>query len=193
MRKKKNLRKQWYHKLVERDGEKCRICGRTQPEVYLEIDHVDGNKNNNPTDGSNYQLLCRRHNRMKDPRGPGKKKKVIASQFGIIESDQSTSTQILLNRRYEPVFRHWLYETMKKRGIMTAKEVIFEGAEHVGCAPFTIRTGYLPKVTSREGIYRQYFDEKANVNMVSFRDAKAAGIDLKTVFVDEPTKEINDE
>jgi hypothetical protein len=190
-RKKKNLRKMWYQFLIDRDGQQCKICGRTPPDVYLEIDHCDGDKNNNADDGSNYQLLCRSDNRSKNPRGKGKKKKVMVATVGAV-SDKFHSSEIMLNRKNEPAFRHWLFATMKSRGKMTVNEVIFEGAESVNCSPYTIRTAYLPKVTSRAGIYRQYPDEAAGVNMVTFRDAKALGINVDDYFVDEPHEEIRE-
>ncbi len=47
--------------MIERDGEKCSVCGwkKKHPitlRVPLEVDHVDGNADNNVN--SNLQLLC---------------------------------------------------------------------------------------------------------------------------------------
>ncbi|MGA9363321.1 MAG: HNH endonuclease [Bacteroidota bacterium] len=63
---------------AERDGVQCNRklghgCGRKPPEVYLELDHIDGNIENN--DRSNHQLLCRHCNRKKDSRGQGRGRK----------------------------------------------------------------------------------------------------------------------
>ena len=190
----KNARKKYYKKLCERDGECCRICRRVPPNVYLEVDHIDGDKNNNPVDMSNFQLLCESCNRMKNPRGKGKKKqsKKIISRTGSV-SDKEMGPELKLSKQYLVSFRQWLYTTMRQRGRMTAKEVIFEGAEHCNCAPYTIRTAYLPMVTSRAGLYRQYPDDSAGEDMVVFRDAKALGINASAIdFIDEelPSQEV---
>jgi len=174
MRRDTNLRKKCYQKLCERDGEKCVICNRTPPEVYLEVDHRDGNDTHD--DFSNLQLACRSDNRKKDSRGKGKPKRKFIASTGVLKVDTNISEELRLSKMYMPKFRHWLYIAMKKRGKMAAKEVIFEGAEAVGCSPYTIRTAYLPMVTSRAGMYRQYPDSDAGLDMVVFRNAETLGI-----------------
>jgi 5-methylcytosine-specific restriction endonuclease McrA len=144
MARDKRVREKYYDKLCKRDGECCNICKKSPPNVYLEVDHIDGNKNNNPVDMSNFQLLCSSDNRKKNPRGKGKqKRKKVISTTGVI-NDKQMSHELRLSKQYQPAFRHWLYNEMKQRGKMTAKEVIFEGAERINCSPFTIRTAYLP-------------------------------------------------
>lgn len=187
MARDKNARKKYYKKLCIRDTECCKICRRVPPNVYLEVDHIDGDKNNNPVDMSNYQLLCESCNRMKNPRGKGKRKqpKKIISKTGIT-SDREMGPELKLSKQYLVSFRQWLYGEMRKRGRMTAKEVIYEGAEVCNCAPYTIRTAYLPMVTSRAGLYRQYPDESAGTDMVVFRDARTLGINTSAIdFIDE--------
>lgn len=38
-------------------GEKCNRCGTTE---NLVVHHIDENRNNNPLDGSNWEILCKR-------------------------------------------------------------------------------------------------------------------------------------
>jgi len=49
-----------YMYLSERDGELCAVCGKGPEEVRLEIDHVDGDPNNNAPE--NIRFLCHRCN-----------------------------------------------------------------------------------------------------------------------------------
>lgn len=53
------------YKVLERDGFKCVKCGATATESRLEVDHIDEDKNNNPKDLSNYQILCEECNKGK--------------------------------------------------------------------------------------------------------------------------------
>jgi HNH endonuclease len=174
MRRDTNLRKKYYQKLCERDGERCTICRKVPPEVYLEVDHRNGDEADDAWE--NLQLACRSDNRKKNGRGKGRPKRKYTASTGVLRVDTTMSEELRLSKMYMPKFRHWLYVEMKKRGKMAAKEVIFEGAEAVGCSPYTIRTGYLPMVTSKAGMYRQYPDSSAGLDMVVFRNAETLGI-----------------
>lgn len=189
--KRKSLRDKWYLILCARDGEKCQICKKVPPFVYLEIDHKDGNKSNNPVDGSNYQLLCRSDNRKKDPRGKGRGKVLI--QYGVSMIQREMTPEMQRNEKCEGKWRHWLYNTMKRRGRMTIREITFEGAEEVGCSPETIRLRYLPKVTSNadSAMYHRFYDEAAECDIVTFKDASAVGINPEDYFIDDPKQEVD--
>jgi 5-methylcytosine-specific restriction enzyme A len=47
----------------------CEARGCT--EASTDFDHIDGNPRNNPRDGSNWQMLCRRHHSRKTVRHDG--------------------------------------------------------------------------------------------------------------------------
>jgi len=145
------------------------------PEVYLEIDHVDGNKNNNAKDGGNYQLLCRTDNRKKNPRGKAVRKVFINNEINA--DDEQMSPEMRQNRRAEAAFRHWLYEKIKAHGRYPVKDAIFAGAERVQCSPYAIRTSYLPKMVSSEGMYVMFDDSEAKQKMLMFRSAAMIGVD----------------
>jgi hypothetical protein len=183
MRKKKNLRKRWYAKLCQRDGEHCKICNREPPDVYLEMDHVDGNRNHDPADGTNYQLLCRSHHRSKHPRGKQKRKVFVSG--GTIEVENRMSPEMRKNRKAEPEFRHWLFEKVKKHGRYPVKDAINAGAERCNCSPYVIRTGYLPKLVSSEGMYMMFDDDVAGQKMLMFRNAAMLGIDAGMIELPE--------
>lgn len=57
--------------LIARDGRQCRNC-RTPFEnlsYKIQVGHLDGNKDNNPADGSNWGLLCMRCNLQQEKDG----------------------------------------------------------------------------------------------------------------------------
>lgn len=190
-----HARKKFYKLICQRDGEQCRVCKKIPPEVYLELDHIDGNKHHNPIDGSNYQLLCRKDNRKKNPRGKGKavevkRRVVMTSTYNEIIDQSRMSPEMYQNRKAEPKFRHWLYAKMKEKGRMPVQQIVNSGAEHASCSTYAIRTNYLPKLTSEEGLYVRFYDDVADCWMITFRNAAAIGnlvdaIDFELVKEDE--------
>ncbi|MFZ2190034.1 MAG: HNH endonuclease signature motif containing protein [Candidatus Magasanikiibacteriota bacterium] len=186
----KNARKKYYQKLCERDGERCKLCGKEPPEVYLEVDHVDGNPNNNPPDMSNFQLLCRKDGRKKNPRGKGKgdvvKRRVISLEsYNDITDLSRMSPEMAARKKYRSKFSHWLYKKIKENGPITVHEATFAGAKYVGCSSVTIRTSYLLEETSSEGMFQIFHDEEKGKNMVTFRNAASIGIDTDFEVINE--------
>ena len=54
--------------IYERDGYRCRICGRTENQDYLEIDHIQPIAKGGKSTYDNLQTLCRRCNKEKGDR-----------------------------------------------------------------------------------------------------------------------------
>jgi predicted restriction endonuclease len=51
----------FYKKVSKSLGNKCKICGS---ERYVETHHIDGDRANNPEDGSNWIRLCKSHHKL---------------------------------------------------------------------------------------------------------------------------------
>lgn len=174
------FRAKWYPILVKRDGERCAICGRRPPGVYLEIDHRDGDPRNNPIDGSNFQLLCRGDNRTKNPRGKGRRKSALNAES--IDTARPSSAEFLKNQISEPLFCHWLDTKMRtvKPARMLLSETINSGAYVAQCTQPTIKK-YLMKLCSNEGPYQVIFDEMAEEKFIEFRNGMALGISADNI------------
>lgn len=95
------------------------------------------------------------------------------------------SPEMFTRNKCKPAFCHWLYSKIKKEGSITVNEAVYAGAKAAGCSSHTIRTSYLPEETSSEGIFRKYYDEAADKNMVTFRNAAQIGIDVSFEIIDE--------
>lgn len=160
-----------YPQLVKHDGEQCNVCKRRPPEVDLDIDHIDGNNSNN--DPKNLQLLCTPDNIGKDPRGKGKRKAVLGAE--IINEPQITTAEFAKNKGAEWIFRHWLYDMIKKHGRYPLNEAINSGAEEVNCSPITIKR-YLVKVCSLGGRYMIIEDSELGMKVIITRDPQSIGI-----------------
>ena len=74
-----------YEYLKLRDGEYCRICGVSDEDKLLMVDHIDNDNSNNTP--KNLQLLCRRCNYNKNPRGA---KAEHSTLWGCVQIHNST-------------------------------------------------------------------------------------------------------
>ena len=143
--------------LVDRDGNKCQICGKVPPEVALEIDHKDGNKKRHYY--KNLQLLCKSDNCRKNPRGKKKEKGVDSAQNKTkavsswkISDDvpRARSLEFIRNNIAEPKFRHYIYQEMKTKTRMLYEDAVDGGAEEGG-VQVERAAKYLQKMVSPAG------------------------------------------
>ena len=181
-----------YSYLVLRDGEQCAICHatptvpitttqtptkatarndprstkattRNNPSTTLDIDHIDGNPNNDNAD--NLRLLCRRCNIITPPQStsPAARRSDLCvcvrernegkpgTRIARDDVDyREASPEMQANLIYEVTFRRWLLETITTQGFYYRTAAINEGAELTGCSPQTT-TRYIAKLTSRSG------------------------------------------
>jgi len=136
-------RKKLYRIISMRDGEYCSVCKITSIDAQLVIDHIDNNNSNNDLD--NLQLLCRRHNYLKNPR---------PLDDCVSDSNQEDESEINVNRSKEPLFRSFIYGELNEKGKVPLKDIINSGAEHVGISPVTAKR-YLDKMLSERGLLRK--------------------------------------
>ena len=177
MKRNRHSRVKWYELLCEEEGEKCKECGRTPPEWYLELDHKDNNSSHDIR--SNVQLLCRRCHRRKHPRGKGKRRPRIQN-LKAFEQPHSSSTEFQTNRRAEPRFRRWLYRMVKKHIRIPTDDVINGGAEYASCSQITIRR-YLQKLCSIIGAFREVFDPLLDQKVIEFKNGESVGITTELI------------
>ena len=89
----------WIPFLLARDGYYCRKCDLPLYKLNskVNIDHIDNNLDNNPKDGSNYQLLCH----------PCNIKKGMQNIQASIE-DRPYTPEMKKNLRSEPKWINWM-------------------------------------------------------------------------------------
>jgi hypothetical protein len=157
-------RKYWYPILVKRDGPQCAWCGVSDKVKQLIIDHIDNNNDNNPNDGSNYQLLCRRHNALKSIRA---KHEHRPQQFvrPVIDTMPATMQK---NQEAEPKFVKWLKEYLKENGELEYQTCLVDGACIADCSQVTIGR-YLEKHSSQYGPFFTYSTDDDKVHFIKLR------------------------
>lgn len=136
-------RKKKYRFLVKRDGEFCKNCKKTPPEVKLVVDHKDNNNSNNHP--NNHQFLCRKCNYNKNPRQP----------FAQCESERKRLhvnylRELDVSRNKEPLFRDYALKRIAKKGEVEEDDLIYSSAELLNISPITTKR-YLGKMCSNEG------------------------------------------
>jgi len=182
-----NARLWAYRYLVLRDGEHCDICTKIPTtRNSLDIDHKDGNKNNN--DPQNLRLLCRHCNvilenksrlhekgndspsarREREEGNPSTRlaKEAVDYKGGSVEMQASFL--------FELDYREWVLGQVKKGGALLKKEAIFAGAELVGCSP-TTTSKYLAKLTSKAGPLKEYRDKLGDTLLITRNGHKPIG------------------
>jgi hypothetical protein len=156
-------RRKLFEQLRARDGERCNVCKRFGNCNTLVVDHRDNNPDNNGL--SNLQLLCRRHNYTKNPRG-SKPKMVLDSRE--LAQPKITSAEFLKNTKSEPSFCHWIHRILRKEHRIPYDDAINSGAQMAGCSPVTAKR-YLDKLTSSVGPCQVFYDDEAGATFLEFK------------------------
>lgn len=139
---------QWIPFLIARDGPICNTklghgCGKPLYELMskVNIDHVDNNVDNNPKDGSNYQLLCHSCN----------VKKELTKLETKIE-DRPYTPEMKKNLKAEPKWTNWMINEIIENHSVCYGEAINNGASIVGVSPETTKR-YLKKRLGKDGLF----------------------------------------
>jgi len=115
-------------------------CGKPLHELshVVNVDHIDGNKNNNPDDYSNYQLLCNSCNIEK-----WHKQKYLTS----LDVADPNSLTLKVGSKMEYQYIRWLYAMIIKNKAVHYKIAIFTGALEISGSPESTKR-YLKKHTT---------------------------------------------
>ena len=167
MNKRMNIQVRAY--LTAMYGAHCALCGVSESQKMLVVDHKDNNNsNNNP---NNWQFLCYRCNYFKNPRLAERteplEKCVCGGMNELISTDRES--EISINREKEPLFRKYVEYTVKELGQVSQQDLINGGAEYCECSTKTT-TRYLAKLTSPVGKYVKF--KKDNRIMVCLKDTE---------------------
>jgi hypothetical protein len=180
MKKGGHVRRRYYEEMVKDEGEFCKTCNRRPPEVYLEIHHKDGNIHNNTR--SNRQFQCRPDNRKLDPRGKGKRKPL--RRITDLSEPVISSAEFKKSKECKPIFQHWLYDRIRKKGQELLREVINAGAKKSNASQAAVRR-WLEAEASTEGEYIVFYDDVAGEKFVKFREGITIGISADLLGKDQ--------
>jgi hypothetical protein len=138
-------RERWYDVLCREEGRWCKRCGRMPPEIYLEVDAINGKHDQKNCVRTNVQLLCKSCNRRKDPRGKARRKGFDSS---VLDQPKASTAEMHKNQTCRPVFLAWLAEEIERKGGWADVEHIVQAGAHVSnLSSVTIRR-YLGPLTA---------------------------------------------
>jgi hypothetical protein len=151
----------------KKPGEKYLDSHNQEKKTYLELDHVDGNPENNPSDGSNWQLLCVPCNRLKS--APDRKRKPKfqghiefrkSLELKIKRYGKANKERLLMqyatmekNRNAEPIVKDFINKTVESLGSVEKSVLINAAAEEV-----SLRS----EGTISQQAVKNYLDKKCN-------------------------------
>ena len=150
-----------YSYLKMRFGAYCRGCQALESERELVIDHRDNNNFNNHS--SNWQLLCRSCNYIKNPRLVERPLDVCGGGCDSLDRE----TEITINREKEPKFREYVELRVGEEKQVPQQDLINGGAEYCGCSIKTTAR-WLAKMTSSQGELRK--KKVGNVTMIIIKE-----------------------
>jgi len=148
--------------------EKERARGQPQYLEKMQVDHIDGDPNNNPPDGTNWQLLCMTCNLKKGNQPEHPVTSPREKRMAEIVRKEKTSLQdaahevkqkvdysagdvsVQINGICQARFVDWLMSKIKHYGVYPKKDAINGGAYIAGCNILTTKR-YLEPLTSPEG------------------------------------------
>jgi len=146
----------------------CEHCGTgiEFSEKDIVADHIDNNRKNNDPKG-NGQVLCRKHNLIKNPpmlfKIKGEALNCEREWERVREKLKVETLAMEKNRTGKPAFEKWLYSEMLKHNKLGLNDVIDSGSFVSDIGTDTIRTRYLMPMVSRVA-YLKILRESVTVN-----------------------------
>lgn len=129
---------------LARDGRICNECKKDicNLNAVVEVDHVDGNDENNPKDGSNWQLLCHSCNVKKWH----VQKRYLDKAIEVINSEKPSPVELNLGSKMELRWINWMFEVIERDGKIPFSTARYTGALEINGSPETTKR-YLHKHT----------------------------------------------
>ena len=107
MTKRKSISKQLRFEVFKRDAFRCQYCGKSAPEVILEVDHIDPVANGGTNDIFNLITSCRDCNR-------GKGKRLLSNRT-IAEKENKYLEEEQARLEQSQMIIEWKRELLKQR------------------------------------------------------------------------------
>lgn len=121
---------------VSRDGYKCGIChNKFYSNLVSEVHHIDGNPNNNPSDGSNWMMVHKSCNLVDF---------YVRKRIEAIDGERSPPFEYTIGTMMELKWLRWMIDEIITKRSISWNEARYTGALEADCSPETTRR-YLMK------------------------------------------------
>ena len=117
---------------IARDGTNCMICHEplSEGKTIANIDHIDGNRNNNPRNGKNWQLVHHSCNVLKWH---------IQKKLGIIDGERPPPFEYSIGVKMELKWVRWMIDQISVNGFVSWDEARYTGALEIDASPETTK------------------------------------------------------
>lgn len=152
---------------------KCYLCNIVHPNTPLILEHLDGNEENNPEDGSNWAAACQSTNVKKgkiyakiNNQNSAERESVCVSVCDGVSGVESaldelnTSKELTKSEHIRPKFRVFVKKIVKKEENPRSKRILDGAAERFSISQMTAGR-WLDGMCSPEGEY-EYFKDDAS-------------------------------
>ena len=140
---------------LARDGDQCTLCHKPLSEspTVADIDHIDGNKKNNPIDGSNWQAVHHSCNVVKWH---------FQKRMKVIDGEKAPPFEYQISTKMELSWVRWMVRVIEEKGYIDYDKAVKTGALEINASPVTTKR-YLSKHLADQdhpmALFKTYLDE----------------------------------
>ena len=140
---------------IAKQGDQCSLCHKplSESKTVADVDHIDGNKKNNPLDGSNWQLVHHSCNLVKWH---------FQKRMKVIDGEKSPPFEYNISTKYELAWMRWMISEIEQNGSIDYKKAINTGALEINSNPVTTKR-YLEKHLEDpehpKAVFKSFLDE----------------------------------
>ena len=122
---------------LARDGDRCALCHKplSESKTVADVDHKDGDKENNPKNGSNWQLVHHSCNLVKWH---------FQKRMKLIDGETAPPFEYNISTKMELAWVRWMIERIERDGYVDYDVAIETGALEINANPVTTKR-YLKK------------------------------------------------
>lgn len=151
---------------LARDGNQCALCHKplSDGKTVADVDHIDGNKENNPKDGRNWQLVHHSCNLVKWH---------FQKRMKIIDGEKAPPFEYNVSTKFELAWVRWMMEVIEKEGSIDYKRAINTGALEINSNPVTTKRyveKHLEDPDHPKALFKSFLDEFYDTK-IKFTDA----------------------
>lgn len=157
---------------LARDGYNCGLCKNPlHTSIVAQVHHLDGNSNNNPKDGSNWQLVHSSCNIVEF---------YARKRLEAIDGERPPPFEYTMGSKMELMWIRWCIDQVTEKHSLTWDEARYTGALEANCSPETTKRYLMKHVVNSDhpkAIFKSRLDKNYN-SEITFTSAVEEFFDI---------------